>query len=155
MNIQAGQILVSTDTMEDTNFQNSVVFITRHDANGTVGFVINKKFNRSLNDLEEFKHGPNFPLYDGGPVDKEHLYFVHRSSDLIEKGELVSDQIFFGGDFQQAISDINSGFLNTADVKIFIGYCGWDSNELETEVAEGSWKITNENTELLFKEWID
>lgn len=111
-----------------------------------MGFVINHKFFRGLTDLEEFKQGRPFPLYDGGPVDKEHLYFIHQRPDLIPGGTYVIDNVYQGGDFQMAVKHINSGVLTAADIKIFIGYCGWDYEELDAELAEGSWHmITSEN----------
>jgi len=151
MNIQAGKILVSTEAMEDLNFKKSMILIARHDGDGTIGFVINKTFGRNLNELEEFKQSPPFPLHDGGPVDKEHLYFVHRCNTLIPNGSLISNDVFFGGEFSQAVLQINKGNLDTADIKIFVGYCGWDSNELESEILEGSWKLTEENNNMVFK----
>ena len=95
MNIQPGKILISTDAMEDLNFKKSIVLIARHDRDGTLGFVLNKAFGRNLNELEEFKLSPPFPLHDGGPVDREHLYFIHRCDPLIPNGSLISDNIFF------------------------------------------------------------
>lgn len=151
MDIQAGKILISTDAMDDLNFKKSIILIARHDGDGTIGFVINKAFGRNLNELEEFKESPPFPLHDGGPVDKEHLFFIHRRDALISNGSLISNNIFFGGEFSQAVSEIKNGNLNTADIKIFVGYCGWDSNELESEILEGSWKITGENHHTVFK----
>jgi putative transcriptional regulator len=151
MNIQAGKILVSTDAMEDLNFKKSIILIARHDGDGTIGFVINKSFGRNLNELEEFKLSAPFPLHDGGPVYREHLFFIHRCNPLIPNGSLISDNIFFGGDFSQAVSLIGNGTLNSSHIKIFVGYCGWDSNELESEIVEGSWTITEDNNDRLFE----
>ena len=151
MDIQAGKILMSTDAMEDSNFKKSIILIARHDSNGTLGFVLNKAFGRNLNELEEFKKSLPFPLHDGGPVDKEHLYFIHRCDSLIPNGSLISDNIFLGGEFSQAVSQINKGNLKSADIKIFVGYCGWDSNELESEILEGSWTITEEGNDQVFE----
>ncbi len=151
MDIQAGQILVSTDAMEDLNFKKTIILIARHDENGSLGFVINKAFGRNLNELEEFKQSPSFPLHHGGPVDKEHLYFIHRRVDLIQNGSLVKDDIFLGGEFSQAVLQINQGNLNSADIKIFVGYCGWDSHELESEILEGSWILEEADDEKVFE----
>ena len=100
--------------------------------------------------MEEFKLSPPFPLHDGGPVDREHLYFIHRCDPLIPNGSLISDNIFFGGDFSQAVSEINNGNLNSSHIKIFVGYCGWDSNELESEILEGSWNLAEKDDHKVF-----
>jgi len=106
-----------------------------------MGFVTNKLFDRKLNKLEEFKHGIPFPLHDGGPVDREHLFFIHQRPDLIKGGTLVSNNIYLAGDFKTAVRLINDRTITGKDIKIFIGYCGWDANELEAEIAEGSWEV--------------
>lgn len=142
MNISAGKILVSSSAMEDPQFKATAVFIAEYNSEGAMGFVLNKIFERPLNALTEFMSSPAFPLYDGGPVDKEHLFFIHRSNDAIPGGTPIINDIYLGGDFTKAIAQINNGTLTPSAIKIFIGYCGWDAGELEAEIAEGSWEIT-------------
>lgn len=152
MGIAPGKILISSPSMNDSNFYRSVVFIAEHNENGALGFVVNKVFERPLNALAEFSSSPAFPLYKGGPVDNEHLYFVHRRNDLIPGGTLVTGNIYFGGDFKQAIKHINNKTLTTADIKIFIGYCGWNASELEEEITEGSWDLSDNHNEFVFSD---
>jgi putative transcriptional regulator len=144
--MKPGIFLTSTSLLDDTFFEKSVIFITEYNEKGAMGFVVNKKFPRKLNELEEFKKGIPFPLYHGGPVDQEHLYFVHRRADLIPGGTPVADGIHLGGDFREALKYINTGILDKKDIKIFIGYCGWDDRELDEEIAEGSWQVRQEGT---------
>lgn len=120
--------------MDDTVFENSVIFITEYNEKGAMGFIINQEFPRRLNELEEFKHIIPFPIHLGGPVDQEHLYFVHQQPDL--GGVLIADNVFLGGDFKSALNK-----LDEKVIRIFIGYCGWDYLELDEEIAEGSWEI--------------
>lgn len=150
MNHYQGKILSSTSSMDDPNFDSSVVFIAEHNEQGALGFVINKVFKRTLNELVEFSSSPSFPLYEGGPVDQEHLYFVHRRNELIPGGTNIIDDIYLGGDFQKTIEQINYKTLNPKDIKIFIGYCGWDKDELEAEIAEGSWEVKALDVDRLF-----
>ncbi|PZF73362.1 YqgE/AlgH family protein [Taibaiella soli] len=141
--MNAGTILKSTALLDGTIFDNATILITEHNENGSIGFVINKLFDRKLNELEEFRHSIPFPLYDGGPVDREHLFFIHQRPDLIKDGVNVHDNTYFGGDFKTAVRLINDHKLTEKDIKIFIGYCGWDASELEAEIAEGSWSMVN------------
>jgi len=136
--------------MNDPHFRGTVIFIAEYNENGAMGFVINKIFERPLNALVEFAGSPAFPLYTGGPVDTEHLFFLHRRNDLIPGGTLVAGDVYLGGDFKQAIARLNDKTLGEADLKIFVGYCGWDSGELEAEVAEGSWILKEPNSDLVF-----
>ncbi|THU38446.1 YqgE/AlgH family protein [Niastella caeni] len=139
--MKPGLFLKSTSLLNDTVFENSVVFITEYNDKGAMGFVVNQKFPRKLNELEEFKTIKPFPIYLGGPVDQEHLYFIHQRPDLIEGGVPVTDNIYFGGNFKQAVIHINNQIITEKDCMIFLGYCGWDHHELDEEIAEGSWAV--------------
>lgn len=139
MKLQAGLFLKSSTALDETLFEKATIYLTEYNQNGAVGFVVNKPFSRSLNELEEFKHNYPFPLYHGGPVDKEHLFFLHRRPDLIEDGIQVGNGIYNGGNFRQAVNGIDNKNLSSKDIKIFVGYCGWDAGELEAEIEEGSW----------------
>jgi putative transcriptional regulator len=154
MYIQSGTIVQSTATLNGTEFENSLIVITEYNDNGAIGFVINKVFERTLNALQEFSHIRHFNLYDGGPVDKEHLFFIHRRNDIVKEGSLVVGNIYVGGNFTQAVQAINNYAIIESDIKIFIGYCGWDAGELEAEITEGSWIVTNNNTAAIFSTYL-
>lgn len=150
MNICPGTILISAPFLDDANFEKAVIFIVEHNEKGTLGFVINKLFPRQLNELVEFKHSKPIDLFDGGPVEKEGLFFQHRRVDVIEGGTAIVDSIYMGGDFKQTVALINNGNFSANDIKLFIGYCGWNDNELQEEIAEGSWLVTTAAAEIAF-----
>ena len=154
MNIQQGLLLKSTAALDNTIFAGALIYITECNDDGAVGFIINRSFERSLDELEEFKHSVYFPLYEGGPVDKEHLFFIHRRPDKVDDGTPISGAICYGGNFGQAVIGINNKNLSAADIKIFVGYCGWGSGELEAEIAEGSWVIATVTENYLFSDFI-
>lgn len=139
--MNAGTFLQSTSLQDDTLFEGAVIFITEYNDKGAMGFVVNKPFPRRINELVEFQDSIPFVLFDGGPVDHEHLYFIHQRPDLIKGGDLIIDNIYLGGDFKSAMMHINNKTITENDIKIFIGYCGWDYQELDEEIKEGSWKI--------------
>lgn len=143
MLIQPGSILQSTAALNQTFFDSCNIIIIECSSNGAIGFVFNKLFDKPLNALQEFAHIRQFNLYNGGPVDTEHLFFIHRRPDVIEGGNKICDAIFYGGNFTQAVHAINNSTITAADIKIFIGYCGWDAGELEAEVEEGSWQVVD------------
>jgi len=148
--ITAGTVLISTPSLDDSIFEKTVVFITEHNEKGAMGFVINKSFPRRLNELIEFKDSAAFPIADGGPVEREHLYFLHQRPDLIEGGVAIADSTFLGGNFKQAITHLTNNTLLEKDIKIFIGYCGWDPQQLEGEIEEGSWLVDDAGSKVIF-----
>ena len=143
MKIQTGQIIQSHSTSADDYFYKAIVCVTEHNTGGSVGFVVNRLFPRTLNELEEFARLRPFPLYEGGPVDQSHLYFIHRRPDIIESGNTVSAGLYFGGDFKQVIQAIAGGSISHNDIRIFVGYCGWDAGELQQEIERAEWSLTD------------
>ncbi len=150
MTIQAGSIIISTALLNDTSFEKVAVVITEHNDKGAVGYVFNQPFPRSFNELEEFKHSIPVPLYAGGPVQTDMLYFMHSRPDLVDGGDLVAGDVYMNGDFKKAVQLLNNGILSIHEVRLFIGYCGWDAGELEAEIEEGSWQVTDAPVDLVF-----
>lgn len=148
--IQPGTIIISAPALADPHFEKAVIIITEHNENGATGFVINKPFHRKFNELTEFIHSKPFTLYTGGPVDTENLFVLHQQIDLIPGSKHLFGNIYIGGDFQQAVRFINDGSIKSDDIKLFIGYCGWDAGELEAEIAEGSWLVTEKEGSIVF-----
>ncbi len=150
MPIQNGSFLESTSQLNNTVFENTVILVVEYNKKGALGFVINKPYGRSLNELEEFKHSVAFPLYQGGPVDHDHLYFVHKRPDIIEGGTAIGNELYFGGNFQQAVEAVNNGTVSQNQIKIFVGYSGWDTGDLELEIEEGSWLLLSPHQKNVF-----
>ena len=73
-----GSILISEPFLQDAYFQRSVVLLVEHTQEGSMGFVLNKKTELSVNtffaDLQGF---PEMPIYLGGPVSANRLFFIH------------------------------------------------------------------------------
>lgn len=141
-----GLYISSTALQNESIFEDVIILITEYNEQGATGFVINKPFGRKLNELEEFSGTIDFPLNDGGPVSRENIYFIHRRPDLISGGVKVANGIYLGRDFNTAVSLLSSHTINKEDIKIFIGYCGWDAGDLETETAEGNWVMSTATT---------
>ncbi|MCF3111068.1 YqgE/AlgH family protein [Niabella sp. CC-SYL272] len=152
MSINSGTVLISTPAMDDPNFRQAVLLITEYNTAGAMGFIMNKPFPRKFNELVEFRHCAAFPLFEGGPVDQEHLFFIHRCPDLIQEGIPVDASVYSGGNFKQAVAHINQHSPAEQDLKLLIGYCGWDTGELETEIKEGFWQIAPCSPDLLFSD---
>lgn len=131
----------STAALNGSFFEDTTILIVEHNEAGSTGFITNKPFGKFLHDLIEFKHAKPFPLMDGGPVDRAHLFVLHKRPDLIEGGKQLTNGLYLGGNMEQMVQAINKGDVNQEDIQLFIGYCGWDSGELEAELEEGSWII--------------
>jgi putative transcriptional regulator len=87
-------------------------------------------------------------VYYGGPVQVDTIHFLHQCPQLIEGGVEVTDQIYWGGDFETVVQLIKSNRLTSNDIRFFIGYSGWGEGQLEEEMKLKSW-ITAEGTRKL------
>jgi len=139
MDLKAGIYIKSTAALNGSFFEHTTILIVEHNEAGSLGFVTDKPFEKSLHELIEFKHSKPFPLMDGGPVDREHIFVLHKRPDLIEGGKEISNGLYLGGNMEQVIKAINTKAADEQEIQVFIGYCGWDLGELEAELAEGSW----------------
>lgn len=138
-----GKILISEPFLVDYYFKRSVVLLAEHNEEGSFGLIINKPVDMHLSDiLQDF---PEFdaPVYLGGPVKTENLYFIHTKGDIIEESMNILDGLYWGGDIEHVKELITIGKLTNEDIKFFVGYSGWVSNQLEGELAKNSWLVSN------------
>lgn len=142
MELKAGLYIKSTVALIDSFFEHTTILIVEHNETGSIGFVTNKPLNKSLDELIEFNNSKPFPLMDGGPVDRAHLFVLHKRPDLIDGGKQIIDGLYLGGNMEQVIKAINNMNVNQEEIQLFIGYCGWDLGELEAEIEEGSWTLS-------------
>ena len=151
---QKGSILLAEPFMLDYNFDRSVILLCEHDIEeGTMGLILNHRSNLLLSDVINEITSDEFPLYIGGPVNTEALFFIHKIPDQIESGIQLVDHTYFGGNFDQVIFLINNNLIVPTDIKFFLGYAGWNTNQLENEIEQNSWAVHNKfPTELLLLE---
>jgi putative transcriptional regulator len=141
VDLKAGSSIKSTAALVGSFFENTTILLVEHNEKGSIGFVTNNPFGKSLHELVEFSHSKPFPLMDGGPVDREHIFVLHKRPDLIDGGKPIPDGLYMGGNMEQVVEAINTKGASSQEIQLFIGYCGWDAGELEMEVEEGSWTV--------------
>lgn len=148
---ERGDLLISEPYLPDPNFERTVVVICEHDKNGTVGFVLNKAATVQLGDVIDELRNANADLYVGGPVQQDTLHFLHRNQDLQDRANLISENIYWGGDFEKLSTLADTGQLTKKDLRFFIGYSGWSEGQLLDELKEKSWIVyKNPSSSLIF-----
>lgn len=143
--LKKGHLLIAEPSiLGDLSFNRSVILLADYNAEGSLGFILNKPLDYSVNDLVP-EIESSFTIYNGGPVEQDNLYFIHNIPDLIPDSVEISNGIFWGGDFEKTRDLINSGTIGKDNIRFFLGYTGWDANQLESEMNANSW-ILIENT---------
>ncbi|MBT8325361.1 MAG: YqgE/AlgH family protein [Winogradskyella sp.] len=137
-----GDLLIAEPSIiGDMSFNRAVILLADHNDLGSVGFILNKPLDYKLKDLVEGTES-NIKIYNGGPVEQDNLYFIHRSPDLIPESIEISKGIFWGGDFDVVLELLNTEAITDADIKFFLGYSGWDGNQLDSELSSNAWLVS-------------
>ncbi|MBT8320146.1 MAG: YqgE/AlgH family protein [Eudoraea sp.] len=142
-----GKLLIAEPALTgDVSFNRSVVLLAEHNEEGSVGFILNKPLDFDISDLVEEIHVP-FQVFNGGPVEQDNLYFIHKVPHLINGSIEISNGIYWGGDFERTIELINSQEINDQDIRFFLGYSGWASLQLDQELSSRSWIVARNDYE--------
>ena len=144
-----GSILIAEPFLQDAYFQRSVVLLIEHTEHGSMGFVLNKKTDLIVNSFfKEFAEFPEIPIYLGGPVSPNRLFFIHSLGDNIIPDALkINDYLYFDGDFNALKRYILNGHPIDGKVKFFLGYSGWTEGQLNHEIKRNSWAVSHITTD--------
>jgi putative transcriptional regulator len=142
INPEKGHLLIAEPSiLGDMSFNRSVILLADHNEEGSVGFILNKPLDYTISDLLPEIETP-LRVYNGGPVEQDNLYFIHKIPDLIPESIEISHGIFWGGDFTSVVQLINENQVTEKDIRFFLGYSGWDSNQLVSELVSNTWIVT-------------
>jgi len=145
-----GKILISEPFLPDTFFNRTIVYLADHNAEGSVGLILNKKLEIKVCDaISGFDKWKEL-LYMGGPVNPDTLYYLHNLGETIPKSVLVSENIYWGGDIDHIRRMIRNGRIMNSQIRFFLGYSGWSAGQLENELKENSWVIAKIKPEIIF-----
>ena len=152
---QPGRLLISEPFLRDADLQRWVVLLVEHSGDtGSMGFILNKKTELTINMLfPELEHLPETPIYLGGPVASNRLFFVHSLGNAVIPNSFpINDHLYFDGDFD-ALRDYMLSEHNFADkVKFFIGYSGWGKGQLKDEIKANSWAVGHSDDQRVFED---
>ncbi|MGB1042596.1 MAG: YqgE/AlgH family protein [Tenacibaculum sp.] len=139
---EKGRLLIAEPTiLNDTSFKRTIVLLTEHNSRSSVGFILNRPLNHTLNDLIP-EIDCDFTVYQGGPVEQDNLYFIHKVPHLIPNSIEVANGIYWGGNFELLKQLLNEYKLQPTDIRFFLGYSGWEANQLDGELDTNSWFIS-------------
>jgi putative transcriptional regulator len=145
-----GILLIADPFLKDPNFIRTVVLLCDHKEEGSFGFVLNKQIEQTLDELLENFDGFQLPVYYGGPVQTDTIHFVHQYPDLIPDASKVSNDIYWGGNFETVSVLIKNKSIDLNKIKFFVGYSGWSDGQLSSEMSEKSWLTVDATKNLVF-----
>ena len=149
-----GRVLISEPFMGDYYFGRSVVLLVEHsDEEGTFGVVMNKPTGSVLSDMagDSLLAEYDFPVYVGGPVQTDSLFYMHTLQNLSDPGEEVLPGLFWGGDIGEIEELLKLNLATPEQIRFFLGYSGWQANQLSGELKRNSWLVSESNINSLLR----
>jgi putative transcriptional regulator len=150
--IVKGDVLLAEPFLEDSNFERSVIMICDDEDEGYVGLIQNKPIpDVVISDFIEDFTGFNAQVFFGGPVDQQLLQYIHTLGDKIENSIKLTDELYWGGDFDQIKTLIKCQMIQPHEIRFYLGYSGWERTQLLDEIKEHAWFIANPKLSILEK----
>ncbi|MEW6429664.1 MAG: YqgE/AlgH family protein [Thermodesulfobacteriota bacterium] len=149
-----GYFLIATPQMPDPRFQEQVVYLCAHNAEGAMGLVINRpfpdiRFGDVLASLDmQPPAGPLPPVYMGGPVELNSGHILYTSDYRAENFLKVSETVHLSRDIA-ILQDIAAG-RGPHRYLFCLGYAGWAPGQLEEELRMDGWLTLPGENEVLF-----
>jgi putative transcriptional regulator len=132
-----GQLLVASPQLGDPNFARTVVLITEHTDDGAMGIVLNRPSTATVFDAAPELEGivdPGEDVYVGGPVQPSSV-IVLAEWQTPDDGVPVFGRV----GFVAAGSDPDELATSVRRARLFAGFAGWSSGQLEGEVERDDW----------------
>jgi putative transcriptional regulator len=135
--LATGMLLVATPRSNDPDFAHSVVLLIKYDSDSAIGLILNKPTSVPISDALPDASG-TVTVYGGGPVTIGIRALVRSKAPPFFA--VVSNK-------RELHRIISSG---VPPFRIFAGYTGWTTPQLESEIARGLWKVLPAKANILF-----
>ena len=137
----AGNFLIANPSIiGDASFHRAVVLLSAIEKEQPMGFIINKPFDFNLEDILP-EVATSMPIFYGGPVDTDQLFFIHASTRVFENSQSIANNLSLGGSLPVALEALSNGQLDETNCRFFLGYSGWSAGQLENELLHNQWWI--------------
>jgi len=140
--LAAGKVLVMERQARDPAFAESVILLIHYDEDGVVGLMLNQPAGVPLSRLREVEGtgDRSDPTYVGGPVELEDVMGLVRAPTAPPDGIHVTADIYVV-QTKKGLEAALKASKGPADLRVYLGYCGWVIPQLKNEVMGGSWFI--------------
>lgn len=138
-----GKLLVASRELADPHFAKTVVLLVHFDDQGVIGLILNRRtqvpLSRVLEGVKAAKDRSD-PVYLGGPVDGPAVFALFHSPGKVDGAELV-----FGGVYLISAKPLFEKTISTRpdpdNFHVYLGYAGWNKEQLRNEVKLGAWFV--------------
>jgi len=144
-----GKLLVATELVRGDIFVQSVVLLLHYDETGAMGLVVNRPTEVGMDELvveDDAISSYSGPIYWGGPVQMYSLRALRQTDKAPDGAERIVDSVY-----QVSVNDaLKNALPDVPGLRLFIGFAGWASGQLEHEMARGSWHVVPASADFVF-----
>ena len=151
----SNQLLIALPSLAESDFSRSVALVCQHDADGAMGLVVNRPSEYTLGEvLGQMGVDCGDPalrsqvVLAGGPVHPERGFVLHDGGMQWDSTLAITDTLFLTT--SRDILEAMAKGEGPAHVVVALGCAGWNSGQLEQELAENDWLTAPADAELLF-----
>jgi putative transcriptional regulator len=127
------------------------VLLTEHSDEGAVGFVLNKPLDVKVTEVMNGFPTSEATVSIGGPVSTNTIHYLHTLGETVPNSVHILDNIWWGGDFEFIKSLVQSKSIDYRQIRFFLGYSGWQAGQLENELKQNSWLVTEITAEQIMR----
>lgn len=148
-------MLIAMPQMQDPRFHRAVVYVCAHTAEGAMGLVVNRlldalTFPDLLEQLgiEATSVCEPIQVHFGGPVEAGRGFVLHSTDYVQETTLMVDNEVALTAtvDVLRAIAEGRG----PRRCMLALGYAGWSSGQLDTEIRDNVWLNVPSDDDLLF-----
>lgn len=141
-----GSLLIASARLRDPNFARCVLLVLDSDSSGTLGVILNRPSDTPVGQvLEPWQHMTTEPgvFFNGGPVELNAALALGSARPGATTPPGYRELPGTAGPL--GIIDLDSSpeelLGRLTALRVYAGYTGWGSGQLEDEIAEGSWHV--------------
>jgi putative transcriptional regulator len=146
-----GKFLIASPALVDPNFARAVVLIAEHTDDGAMGLILNRATGAVVDEAVEELAGvvePGEPVFVGGPVQEQSVMVLAEFDDPGQAAALVIEDV----GFLPADAELAELSGRTRRARVFAGHAGWGPGQLDAELDEGSWIVTDPRVDDVFSD---
>ncbi|MBZ5580543.1 MAG: YqgE/AlgH family protein [Acidobacteriia bacterium] len=149
--LAAGKVLVMERHASDPLFAETVILLIHYDQDGVVGLMLNQRTGVPVSRLREVAGtgGRSDRAYAGGPVEIQSVTALVRSSSAPPDSMHVTADLY-AVQTKRGLEAAVKASKGPADLRVYLGYCGWVIPQLKNELAQGSWYIFDHGERFAF-----
>ena len=149
------QFLIAMPSMVDSVFSKTVTYICEHNEQGALGLVVNRPTDLTLTSLLKQlsisgvdAQSNDTSIVFGGPVQVDCGFVLHNPMGKWQSTLKINEEVELTTSL-----DILRAIANSEGpdkMLIALGYSGWESGQIEQEIAQNSWLTVPASTDILF-----